>query len=144
MSKRVIRERPARGAVVSRRAVAGPGAPKGQHVTITWEQRRDRAQPRLLICIGRGLDSHVGVPPAYEVARAGVRLLLIPTEEGEGYRPNRSGVPRFHADGLRDVLGHLPAGAYPAQVRDGMIVATLVQAPRPPSPPRPEANADIE
>jgi hypothetical protein len=112
-----------------RRHVVGPGAPPGRHVTIAWEKRKDRPDPRLLISIGRALDAELGTPETYIVQVFRGRIMLTPVAVG-GNRVNRSGVPRFHDDGQRNEMVALLAGAYEARVVAGRLIVGVDNAPR--------------
>ncbi|GAB4197633.1 MAG: hypothetical protein OHK0022_16070 [Roseiflexaceae bacterium] len=87
------------------------------------ERRKQDGRERLMLYVGRALWYALDRPARLLVQRRDERLLLSPAGPGEGYAVNAGlSMPRFWADGARDLLKALQAGRYTAHVEDGSII----------------------
>jgi hypothetical protein len=106
------------------------GRPKGSGARfLRWDAptgtgKQDRRSG--MLHIGRALWQELGEPARFDVQRIGAALVLRPCGEGQGWAVGRppNGMPRLNigeeaADTLR-----LAEGRYPAEIKDGAIVAS--------------------
>lgn len=104
---------------------AGPGRAPSRFVRIErmLPHGGERTQERLLIYIGRGLWYDLGSPKRFDVQSLSGQLMLRPATGDQGYALNiGEGMPRFYADGLRDLFDHLEDGRYDARLEAGAII----------------------
>ena len=112
--------RPAAERVAPRKRTAGPGRAPSMFVRIAHEQHG--GSERLHVYVGRGLYYQLGSPQRLDVQRLGGRLCLTPADGGQGYAVMvGTGMPRFFADGARDILD-LEDGRYAGAIVGGAIV----------------------
>ncbi len=112
--------KPAGERLTPRTAHAGPGRAPSMFVRVAREQHGD--YERLHVYVGRGLYYQLGSPARLDVQRLGGRLRLTPADGGQGYAVQvGKGMPRFFADGARDILD-LEDGRYAGAIEGGAIV----------------------
>ena len=113
--------RPAAERATPRSGRAGPGRRPARFIRIEREERAGRE--RLIVHIGRGLYYDLGSPARLDLQRLAGRIELRPATGDVGYALNVSkGMPRFYADGARELLEDLRGGRYVAEVQGGAIV----------------------
>jgi len=87
------------------------------------ERRKQDGRERLMLYVGRALWYALDRPARLIIQRRDERVVLAPAGSGEGYAVNAGlSMPRFWADGARDLLRDLAAGRYTALVEEGCII----------------------
>jgi len=115
--------RPGAERATPRKRQAGPGRAPSMFVRIVYEPWGKDGRDRLRIYVGRGLWYALGSPLRLDVQRLAGRIELRPATGDAGYAVMvGKAMPRFFADGARDLLGDLMDGRYAGEVRGGAIV----------------------
>lgn len=119
--------RPAAERVTTRKPKAGPGRAPSRFVRIERQAPygSGRTLERLIVYVGRGLYYEAGSPKRLDVQSLDGRLILSVAEGDRGYAVRAGkGMPRFFADGSRDLLEGMDDGRYAATVVGGRIVVS--------------------
>ena len=112
--------RPSGERAAPRKATAGPGRRPSRFVRIAREDHGGRE--RVHLYVGRGLYYDLGSPARLDVQRLAGRVVLSSAAGDAGYAVMvGGGMPRFFADGARDLLADLEDGRYAGEVRAGRI-----------------------
>lgn len=116
--------RPGQKRLTTRKPQAGPGRAPSRFVRIERQAPYGpgRTQERLIVHVGRGLYYDAGSPARLDAQRLGGQLVLLPASGDVGFAVRAGkGMPRFFADGARDLFDDLADGRYTAVIVGGRI-----------------------
>lgn len=114
--------RPAGERVGPRKTGAGSGRQPARFARIERREEAGYEEPRVRVYLGRGYWYDLGSPHRMSVERRGSRLALVAGTDGQyAVVVPASGMPRFVADGARDIID-LDDGRYAGEVRGRVLI----------------------